>query len=93
MKQKRALPESNPRESGKPVVVEGLSRFVTTKGGLYCFIPSITAIKWMAANGGSANPWTLPSFDHVARTVLQRLLLRNSSLETQPVTANAKGDN
>ena len=39
-------------ESGAPVVVEGLSRFVTTKGGLYCFIPSITAIRWMAKMEG-----------------------------------------
>jgi deferrochelatase/peroxidase EfeB len=48
-------------ESGKPVTVNGLSSFVTTKGGLYLFIPSITAIRWMAKNGGSANPWTVPS--------------------------------
>lgn len=47
-------------ESGKPVTVDGLSRFVTTKGGLYCFIPSITAIKWMAQNGGASNPWNVP---------------------------------
>ena len=47
-------------ESSAPVVVDGLSRFVTTKGGLYCFIPSITAIKWMAQNGCASNPWTVP---------------------------------
>lgn len=48
-------------ESGDPVAVDGLSRFVTTKGGLYCFIPSITAIKWMAQNGGaSPKSWTVP---------------------------------
>jgi hypothetical protein len=47
-------------ESGDPVVVGGFSRFVTTKGGLYCFIPSITAIKWMAQNGNASNPWVIP---------------------------------
>lgn len=47
-------------ESGKPVVVNGLSQFVTTRGGLYLFIPSITAIKWMAQNGNASNPWTVP---------------------------------
>ena len=47
-------------ESGSPVTVNGLSRFVTTKGGLYCFLPSITAIKWMAQNGGASNPWIVP---------------------------------
>lgn len=46
--------------SGQPVAVGGFSRFVTTKGGLYCFIPSITAIKWMAQNGGASNPWIVP---------------------------------
>ena len=40
------------RDSGAPVVVEGLSRFVTTKGGLHCFNPSISSIRWMAQNGG-----------------------------------------
>ena len=48
-------------ESDKPVVVKGLSRFVTTRGGLYLFIPSITAIKWMAQNGNASNPWTVPA--------------------------------
>jgi len=48
-------------ENGKAVPVDGLSRFVTTRGGLYCFLPSITAIKWMAQNGGAANPWKIPS--------------------------------
>jgi Predicted iron-dependent peroxidase len=47
-------------QNSKPVQVGGLSRFVTTRGGLYCFLPSITAIKWMAANGGAANPWKIP---------------------------------
>lgn len=47
-------------QNGQAVTVPNLSRFVTTKGGLYLFLPSITAIKWMAQNGGSSNPWTIP---------------------------------
>lgn len=47
-------------ESGAPVVVEGLSRFVTTKGGLYCFIPSVTAIRWVARNAGAVDAWSVP---------------------------------
>ena len=47
-------------ENSQAVQVPNLSRFVTTRGGLYCFIPSITAIKWMAQNGGAANPWKNP---------------------------------
>jgi deferrochelatase/peroxidase EfeB len=47
-------------ENNEPVQVENLSRFVTTRGGLYCFLPSITAIKWMAQNGAAANPWKVP---------------------------------
>jgi len=47
-------------ENSKAVVVNNLSRFVTTRGGLYCFLPSITAIKWMAQNGGAANAWKIP---------------------------------
>ncbi len=48
-------------DKGEAVTVAGpFSRFVTTKGGLYCFVPSITAIKWMAANGGDAKPWKIP---------------------------------
>lgn len=52
-------------EDGKPVQVADLSLFVTTKGGLYCFLPSITALKWMAQNGGSSNPWTVAQLDGV----------------------------
>ncbi|HYJ04515.1 MAG TPA: hypothetical protein VEX43_05235 [Chthoniobacterales bacterium] len=48
-------------ESGSPVTVNGFSRFVTTRGGLYCFIPSITAVKWMAENGGASPHWTVPT--------------------------------
>jgi len=53
-------PSRKPRNENK-VTVANLSRFVTTRGGLYCFLPSITAIKWMAQNGGSSNPWTIPT--------------------------------
>ena len=48
-------------QNSQPVQVSNLSRFVTTRGGLYLFLPSITAIKWMAANGGAANPWKIPA--------------------------------
>ena len=47
-------------ENSQAVAVDNLSRFVTTRGGLYCFLPSITAIKWMAKNGGAANAWKIP---------------------------------
>jgi deferrochelatase/peroxidase EfeB len=35
-------------------VVSGFSRFVTTRGGAYCFLPSMTALRHMA--GGAASP-------------------------------------
>jgi hypothetical protein len=53
--------------NGKQVTVPGLSQFVTTRGGLYCFLPSITALKWMAANAGSYPPWTNPNRESLAR--------------------------
>ncbi len=31
-----------------PVVLQGLTRFVTTRGGAYCFLPSITGIRYLA---------------------------------------------
>ena len=31
-----------------PMVLPGLPRFVTTRGGAYCFLPSITAIHHLA---------------------------------------------
>jgi deferrochelatase/peroxidase EfeB len=31
------------------VVLDGLSRFVTTRGGAYCFLPSVTAMRHLAA--------------------------------------------
>lgn len=44
----------------QPVTVPNLLRFTTVRGGLYCFLPSLTAIKWMAQNGGADKPWTIP---------------------------------
>ncbi|MGH3778108.1 MAG: Dyp-type peroxidase [Pseudonocardiaceae bacterium] len=38
---------SIPRPEG-PVVLAGLARFVTTRGGAYCFLPSITGIRYLA---------------------------------------------
>lgn len=38
---------SIPRPEG-PVVLDGFSRFVTTRGGAYCFLPSISAIRYLA---------------------------------------------
>lgn len=40
-----------PRPQGPPVVLSGLSRFVTTRGGTYCFLPSISGIRCLAAAG------------------------------------------
>ncbi|MGH3601384.1 MAG: Dyp-type peroxidase [Pseudonocardiaceae bacterium] len=36
-------------QSGGSVVLHGLTRFVTTRGGAYCFLPSISAIRCLAA--------------------------------------------
>ncbi len=36
-------------KSGGSVVLHGLTRFVTTRGGAYCFLPSISAIRCLAA--------------------------------------------
>jgi hypothetical protein len=38
---------SIPQPQG-PVVLNGFSRFVTTRGGAYCFLPSITGIRYLA---------------------------------------------
>ncbi len=35
-----------------PVQVAGFSRFVTTRGGAYCFLPSMTALRHMAEQTG-----------------------------------------
>ena len=38
-----------PRADGPPLKFTGFSRFVTTKAAAYCFLPSITALKWLAS--------------------------------------------
>jgi hypothetical protein len=39
-----------PQASGAPPIkVTGLANFVTTKAAAYCFLPSITGIKFIAA--------------------------------------------
>ncbi|MGH3934286.1 MAG: Dyp-type peroxidase, partial [Pseudonocardiaceae bacterium] len=38
---------SIPRPEG-PVILTGLARFVTTRGGAYCFLPSITGLRYLA---------------------------------------------
>ena len=37
-----------PREGRPTVQLSGLSRFVTTRGGAYCFLPSTTAIRYLS---------------------------------------------
>ena len=37
-----------PRAGGS-VVLHGLTRFVTTRGGAYCFLPSVSAVRYLAA--------------------------------------------
>lgn len=43
-----------PRPGG-PVVLDGLARFVTTRAGLYCFLPSRTALRYLAGLGGGVD--------------------------------------
>lgn len=38
---------SIPRPEG-PVILEGFSRFIRTRGGAYCFMPSISGIRYLA---------------------------------------------
>ena len=38
-----------PQAGGPPLRITGFSRFVTTKAAAYCFLPSMTALKWIAA--------------------------------------------
>ena len=42
------MPQAN---GGAPIEVAGLSSFVTTKAAAYLFLPSITAIKFIANLG------------------------------------------
>ena len=39
---------SIPQPEGPPVELTGLSRFITTRGGAYCFLPSISGIRCLA---------------------------------------------
>jgi deferrochelatase/peroxidase EfeB len=40
-----------PVENAKPIVVSGFSRFVTTRGSAYGFIPGLTALRYIAGLG------------------------------------------
>ena len=40
-----------PRSNGAPIKITGFSSFVTTRAAAYCFLPSITAIKFIAKLG------------------------------------------
>jgi len=37
-----------PARDGPPAEITGFSQFVTTRGGAYCFLPSITALSYLA---------------------------------------------
>jgi deferrochelatase/peroxidase EfeB len=43
------LPVTLPDGSIEDKQIKGFDRFVTTRGGAYCYLPSITAIKYLAA--------------------------------------------
>jgi len=45
-----AIPQAN---GAPPIKVTGFSTFVTTKAAAYCFLPSVTAIKFIAGLGAS----------------------------------------
>jgi Dyp-type peroxidase family len=38
-----------PVEGRRPIALTGLSRFVTTRGSAYCFLPSATALRYISA--------------------------------------------
>jgi hypothetical protein len=40
-----------PQANGAPVKLTGFSSFTTTKAAAYCFLPSITAIKFISKLG------------------------------------------
>ena len=41
-----------PQSSGQPPIkLTGFSRFITTRAAAYCFLPSVTAIKFIANLG------------------------------------------
>ena len=37
-----------PQDGGPPLKVTGFSRFITTKAAAYCFLPSLSALRWIA---------------------------------------------
>jgi hypothetical protein len=37
-----------PRPNGKPLVLQNLTRFITVRGSAYLFLPSLTAIRYLA---------------------------------------------
>jgi deferrochelatase/peroxidase EfeB len=40
---------SIPQASGAPITIQGFTSFVTTKAAAYCFLPSITAFRYIAS--------------------------------------------
>ncbi len=40
-----------PQLNGAPIKLTGFSSFITTKAAAYCFLPSITAIKFISKLG------------------------------------------
>jgi len=40
-------------DGGDPIKVTGFSSFVATRAAAYCFLPSVTAIKFIAGLGSS----------------------------------------
>ena len=39
-------------DGGDVVQLDGFERFVTTRGGAYCFLPTVTALRHIGAVGG-----------------------------------------
>ena len=39
-----------PQHGGPPLKVTGFSRFITTKAVAYCFLPSLSALRWIAGS-------------------------------------------
>jgi deferrochelatase/peroxidase EfeB len=46
-----------PRAGEPPIVLHDLSRFVTTDGGAYTFLPSRSAVRWISARGSTRTRW------------------------------------
>ncbi len=56
-----------PQAEGPPLKVTGFSRFITTKASAYCLLPSMTALRWIAASpqGSDMKP-TIASTSHAS---------------------------